>query len=190
MNKTQEFKIPVERPKNKINRWTLITKKRQIDLMNEMIKIKRNETNKIESYTAKRNEALNESEKFLAQDIKSFVDFFKSNTQESKKAIAAAESQKNIRLEQTKILDKKKSDNNKMLTNIRRNVDTLSYFNVYKEFLDNVSSKSKKLEKKQYISDENVENKHPNTQKGKLPEIRSPVLSPTSQNIKKGEWNL
>lgn len=64
-----------------------------------MIKTKRAETEKIESYTSKRNEALNESEKFLAQDIKSFVDFFKKNSQESKNAIAAAEAQKNLRIE-------------------------------------------------------------------------------------------
>lgn len=70
MNKTTEFSIPVERPKNKENRWVLISKKRELDFMKEMIKTKRSETNKIESYTAKRNEALNESEKFLAQDIK------------------------------------------------------------------------------------------------------------------------
>lgn len=71
------FTIPVERPRNKENRWKLIEKKREMDLIKEMIKTKRAETNKIEYYEKKRIEALDESEKFLSQDIKSFVDFFK-----------------------------------------------------------------------------------------------------------------
>ena len=68
-------------------------------LLKRWLKLKEQKLKKIESYTSKRNEALNESEKFLAQDIKSFVDFFKKNSQESKNAIAAAEAQKNLRIE-------------------------------------------------------------------------------------------
>ena len=101
------FTIPVERPRNKENRWKLIEKKREMDLIKEMIKTKRAETNKIEYYEKKRIEALDESEKFLSQDIKSFVDFFKKNSQESKKVVAEAEAKRAEHQEQIKRLKEK-----------------------------------------------------------------------------------
>lgn len=73
-----------------------------MDLIQEMIVTKRKETEKIQDYENKRHEALDESEKFLSQDIKSFVDFFKKNTQESKAAIAEADAMKSIRITETK----------------------------------------------------------------------------------------
>lgn len=163
LNKTHEFTIPVERPKNKENRWELISKKRQMDFMKEMIKTKRSETNKIESYTAKRNEALNESEKFLAQDIKSFVDFFKNNTQDSKDAINKAELQKKVRIEKANDFKKKSEQYQKMLTNINKNIETLEELYLYKEFIDSVSSK---VYKQDHHADEGneSENVHPNVQ--------------------------
>lgn len=69
-----------------------------MDLIKEMIETKQKETQKIEYIEKKREEALEESEKFLSQDIKSFVDFFKKNTSESKEAIQDAENQKTIRM--------------------------------------------------------------------------------------------
>lgn len=78
-----------------------------MDLIKEMIKTKRAETNKIEYYEKKRIEALDESEKFLSQDIKSFVDFFKKNSQESKKVVAEAEAKRAEHQEQIKRLKEK-----------------------------------------------------------------------------------
>lgn len=85
-----------------------------MDLIKEMIKTKRSETNKIEYYEKKRVEALDESEKFLSQDIKSFVDFFKKNSQESKDAMAEAEKQRTICQDHVKKLKEKEDEYQKV----------------------------------------------------------------------------
>lgn len=140
MSQAAEFTIPVERPRNKENRWKLIEKKREMDLINEMIKTKRQETSKIEYLEKKRQEALEESEKFLSQDIKSFVDFFKKNTSESKQAMQDAENQKNIRMGMHKEYLEKKDAYQKLVSNINKNAELLEEYNKYKVFLDKVSS--------------------------------------------------
>lgn len=140
MSQAAEFTIPVERPRNKENRWKLIEKKREMDLIKEMIKTKRNETNKIEYLEKKRQEALEESEKFLSQDIKSFVDFFKKNTSESKQAMQNAENQKNIRMAMHKKYLEKKDNAQKIVSNINKNAELLEEYYRYKQFLDKVSS--------------------------------------------------
>lgn len=140
MSQAAEFTIPVERPRNKENRWKLIEKKREMDLIQEMIKTKRSETNKIEYLEKKRQEALEESEKFLSQDIKSFVDFFKKNTSESKQAMQDAENQKNIRMGMHKQYLEKKDKAQKILSNINKNAELLEEYYRYKQFLDKVSS--------------------------------------------------
>ena len=140
MSQAAEFTIPVERPRNKENRWKLIEKKREMDLINEMIKTKRQETSKIEYLEKKRQEALEESEKFLSQDIKSFVDFFKKNTSESKQAMQDAENQKNIRMGMHKEFLEKKDAYQKLVSNINKNSELLEEYNKYKVFLDKVSS--------------------------------------------------
>lgn len=140
MSQAAEFTIPVERPRNKENRWKLIEKKREMDLIQEMIKTKRSETQKIEYLEKKRQEALEESEKFLSQDIKSFVDFFKKNTSESKQAIQDAENQKNIRMAMHKQYLEKKDAAQKILSNINKNAELLEEYYKYKIFLDKVSS--------------------------------------------------
>jgi hypothetical protein len=138
MSQAAEFTIPVERPRNKENRWKLIEKKREMDLIQEMIKTKRSETNKIEYLEKKRQEALEESEKFLSQDIKSFVDFFKKNTSESKQAMQDAENQKNTRMGMHKKYLEKKDAAQKIQSNISKNAELLEEYYRYKVFLDKV----------------------------------------------------
>lgn len=88
----------------------------------------------------KRIEALDESKKFLSQDIKSFVDFFKKNTQESKNAMAEADAQKNIRVAMSKTLKEKEESCQKLVSNINKNIELLEEYYKYKEFLDRVSN--------------------------------------------------
>jgi uncharacterized phage infection (PIP) family protein YhgE len=140
MSQAAEFTIPVERPRNKENRWKLIEKKREMDIIKEMIVTKREETNSIEYLEKKRQEALEESEKFLSQDIKSFVDFFKKNTSESKQAMQDAEDQKNIRMAMHKKYLEKKDQAQKIVSNINKNAELLEEYFRYKQFLDKVSS--------------------------------------------------
>lgn len=140
MSQAAEFTIPVERPRNKQNRWKLIEKKREMDLIQEIIKTKRSETNKIEYLEKKRQEALEESEKFLSQDIKSFVDFFKKNTSESKQAMQDAENQKNTRMAMHKKYLEKKDAAQKFQSNISKNAEQFEEYYRYKVFLDKVNA--------------------------------------------------
>lgn len=163
MSQAAEFTIPVERPRNKENRWKLIEKKREMDLIQEMIKTKRSETNKIEYLEKKRQEALEESEKFLSQDIKSFVDFFKKNTSESKQAMQDAENQKNIRMSMQKQYLEKKDKAQKILSSINKNAELLEEYYRYKKFLDKVSSAGAQGQHKETqpeASDGHAEAKH------------------------------
>ncbi len=52
------FTIPVERPRNKENRWKMIEKKRDMSLLTMMINTKRHETLNLENYTVMRKEGL------------------------------------------------------------------------------------------------------------------------------------
>ena len=113
-----------------------------MDLIQEMIVTKREETKKIEEYEEKRLEALDESEKFLSQDIKSFVDFFKRNTQESKATIAEADAMKSIRITETKNAKDAEEDWQKEVSKINKSIESLEEYYKYKVFLDGVSSKT------------------------------------------------
>ena len=113
-----------------------------MDLIQEMIVTKREETKKIEEYEEKRLEALDESEKFLSQDIKSFVDFFKKNTQESKAAIAEADAMKNKRIAETKLVKDLEESCQKEVSKINKSIESLEEYYKYKIFLDGVNPSS------------------------------------------------
>ena len=101
-----------------------------MDLIKEMIKTKSDETKKIEHYEKKRIEALDESEKFLSNDIKSFVDFFKKNSQESKDLVTAAEKKRAEHQEQIKLLKEKEDQYQKVshwLSNFIMSVNLLLF---------------------------------------------------------------
>lgn len=137
-----------------------------MDLITEMIKTKRIETNKIESYSAKRMEALNESEKFLSQDIKSFVDFFKKNSQKSKEAEATADEKMKERIKRQTELKTKEDEYQKVLSNIRKNVEILEEYHRYKKFLDSVYQRTNQITRDENNSTieeaDDKENVHPN----------------------------
>lgn len=132
LSEANGFTIPVERPRNKENRWKLIEKKREMDLIKEMIATKREETNKLESYEKKRDEALDESEKFLSQDIKSFVDFFKENSAQSKKAQDKAELKKEERIKLSKEVKEKEEEIQRIQSTISKNMEILEDYYKYK----------------------------------------------------------
>lgn len=178
ISQAAEFTIPVERPRNKENRWKLIEKKREMDLIKEMIATKRKETEKIEALEKKRIEALDESEKFLSDDIKAFVDYFKKHTQLSKDAIAEADTQKVLKVNQRNLLKEKEANYQKVLQAINKNLEILEEYFKYKKFLDGINSTASQREQeakgKQRVStvmetqaSENVHEKQtPSTKKG------------------------
>lgn len=60
------FTIPIERPKNKENRYKLIEKKREMALVKQMLDTKEKEIQRLEEETAMRQEGIKCSRKMLA----------------------------------------------------------------------------------------------------------------------------
>lgn len=60
------FTIPIERPKNKENRYKLIDKKREMFLVQQMLETKQREIQRLEDHAFMREDGLNCSEKMLA----------------------------------------------------------------------------------------------------------------------------
>ena len=64
------FNIPIERPKNKENRWTLIQKKREMGLVRDMLMTKEKEIERLAEYATMREDGLTCSESMLEEDTK------------------------------------------------------------------------------------------------------------------------
>ena len=67
------FTIPIERPKNRENRYKLIEKKREMFLVSQMLETKQEEIQRLELHAYMREDGLNCSERMLAQDTNSFI---------------------------------------------------------------------------------------------------------------------
>lgn len=83
MAESAGFTIPIERPKNKENRYKLIEKKREMALVRQMLDTKEDEIQRLVDHTNARKEGLACSEKMLAQDTTSFIQFFNSIKEET-----------------------------------------------------------------------------------------------------------
>lgn len=121
-------------------------------LVQQMLDTKQKEIQKLEEHTNMRKEGLACSEKMLAQDTSSFIQFFNSIKEETQKAAKQLEDkkkQKNNRVNELRKL----SDNNQMLiSQINKNLDNLLINYEYKEFLD-IVQKSHAEEFKQLEAD-------------------------------------
>lgn len=84
------YTVPIERPKNRENRWKLIEKKREMFLVQQMLETKNSEIKRLEEHAKLREDGLHCSEAMLENDTKSFLRFFneiKENTQEASKRL-------------------------------------------------------------------------------------------------------
>jgi hypothetical protein len=82
------YTVPIERPKNRENRWKLIEKKREMFLVQQMLDIKKEEIESLQAKADLRQDGLQCAEHMLETDTKSFLKFFneiKSRTQEASK---------------------------------------------------------------------------------------------------------
>lgn len=70
------FTIPIERPKNKENRWKLIEKKREMFLVQQMLETKQEEIERLAEHATMREDGLLCSETMLETDTKAFLAFF------------------------------------------------------------------------------------------------------------------
>lgn len=70
------FTIPIERPKNRENRWNLIQKKREIGLVQQMLETKQTEIERLAEHATMREDGLTCSENMLETDTHLFINFF------------------------------------------------------------------------------------------------------------------
>lgn len=70
------FNVPVDRQKNRENRYTLIEKKREMFIVQQMLRIKDKEISRLETYSKMRDHGLKCSAAMLEYDTKSFLEFF------------------------------------------------------------------------------------------------------------------
>lgn len=80
------FNIPIERPKNKENRYDLIQKKREMFLVQQMLETKYKEIERLANHNEMRQRGLQCSQNLLDTDTKSFLEFFAKIKQETSKA--------------------------------------------------------------------------------------------------------
>jgi hypothetical protein len=73
---TAGFTIPIERPKNRENRYKFIEKKWEMRRMEEMLKTKEDEIKRLEAHAQMREDGLTCSAEMLEADIHSFINFF------------------------------------------------------------------------------------------------------------------
>ena len=88
-----------------------------------------------------RHDGLECSEKMLNEDIRSFVDFFRGNSENCDLAVREAEEKQKEK--QKKVLDLKLlyDEIQIVLSTINRNLENLNEYYGYKELLDSISSK-------------------------------------------------
>ncbi len=70
------YTIPIERPKNRENRYKLIEKKRDMFLVQQMLETKRDKIESLNEHASLREDGLTCSENMLESDTKSFLKFF------------------------------------------------------------------------------------------------------------------
>ena len=130
------FTIPIERPKNRENRYKLIEKKREMFLVSQMLETKQEEIQRLELHAYMREDGLNCSERMLAQDTNSFIQFFnkiKEETTEAQKRLDEMKKTKNAKNSEFRQIS---DEYNILVSQINKNVESLQVFYNYKLFLD------------------------------------------------------
>ena len=95
------FNVPVERPKNRENRYQLIDKKREMFLVQMMLETKDREIERLANVNEMRQIGLLCSEEMLEADTRSFLQFFSKIKQETTKANQDLEELKKKRNDKT-----------------------------------------------------------------------------------------
>jgi len=113
----------------------MIEKKREMFLIKMLISTKKNEQTKLQDFTTMRLDGLNLTEKMLAEDIKNFIEFFKTNSDGAQKAQNEAESQVKIRSQKAITLNESKKKCQDVMQNMSKNIEVLKELDKYRRFL-------------------------------------------------------
>lgn len=138
------FNVPVERPKNRENRWKLIEKKREMALVEEMLRIKNSKIEELMTENEMKQIGLICSEQMLQEDTRSFLDYFAQIKETTAKASQELEKLKKERNDKTMHLRVINDDCSTINSKMNKNLETLAIFHEYKEFLDNLRSAEEK----------------------------------------------
>ena len=82
------FNVPVDRPKNRENRWDLIKKKREMFQVQMLLEKKDKEIERLSNFNEMRQLGLDCSATMLEKDTQSFLEFFAKIKTETSKATA------------------------------------------------------------------------------------------------------
>lgn len=130
--------MPVERPKNRENRWKLIEKKREMFLVEMMLRIKNSKIEELMTTNEMKQIGLICSEQMLQEDTRSFLDYFADIKETTAKASADLEKLKKDRNDKTLRLRQINDECATIQSKINKDLETLIVQYEYKEFLDNL----------------------------------------------------
>ena len=119
------FTIPIERPKNRENRWKLIEKKREMFLVQQMLETKRDEIERLTEHAALREDGLSCSEQMLETDTKAFLKFFNEIKEKTSDASKNLEKKRKEKNEKNNELRKISDAIQVLVSNISKNLESL-----------------------------------------------------------------
>ena len=132
------FNIPIERPKNRDSRWTLIQKKREMGLVRMMLETKQQEIERLAEEANMQEDGLRCSETMLEEDTQQFLAFFnqiKTETQRATEQLDMVRKEKTERLQTLKGIEERI---HMIHSNASKHIEQLELYNEYKVFLDNL----------------------------------------------------
>ena len=140
------FQVPVERPKNRENRYQMIDKKREMFLVQMMLETKDKEIERLANVNEMRQIGLLCSEEMLEADTRSFLQFFSKIKQETTKANQDLEEFKKRRNDATVTLRGLNDRCSAIQSQINKDCETLLIYQEYKIFLDGLRPKQEQQE--------------------------------------------
>ena len=132
------FNVPVERAKNRENRWDLIKKKREMFLVQMLLEKKDKEIERLANFNEMRQLGLVCSEQMLEKDTQNFLKFFADIKEETSKATAQLEAYKKERNDKTMQLRQINDQCAALQSKINKKLENLNTFYSYKVFLDDL----------------------------------------------------
>ena len=132
------FNVPVDRPKNRENRWDLIEKKREMFKVQMLLEKKDKEIERLSNFNEMRQLGLDCSATMLEKDTQSFLEFFAKIKTETSKATQQLEQAKKERNEKTMQLRTINDQCAALQSKINKVLETLGSYHSYKLFLDDL----------------------------------------------------
>lgn len=169
------FNVPVERSKNRENRWKLIEKKREMFLVEMMLRIKNSKIEELMTTNEMKQIGLICSEQMLQEDTRSFLEFFADIKDQTAKASAELEKLKKDRNDKALRLRQIQDECSAIQSKINKDLETLGIQFDYKLFLDNLKppeERSAQVAKK--LSSNNLKKKPDTSKKGKKSKDNDP----------------